>query len=96
MTSQRGARRGRSGSLGDYGDSKAALNDAFREQNESWRNAGAIAVVIHPGWVKTDMGGASAPLTVSESVDGIKRLLDRVTPDDHGRFLTWDGHVHPW
>lgn len=96
MTSQRGARQGRSGSLGDYGDSKAALNDAFREQNEAWRNAGAIAVVIHPGWVKTDMGGASAPLTVSESVDGIKRLLDRMTPDDHGRFFTWDGHIHPW
>ncbi|MGB8360821.1 MAG: SDR family NAD(P)-dependent oxidoreductase [Acidimicrobiia bacterium] len=96
MTSQRGARRGRSGSLGDYGDSKAALNDAFREHNEAWRNAGAIAVVIHPGWVKTDMGGASAPLTVAESVYGIKRLLDGVTPDDHGSFLTWDGRIHPW
>lgn len=96
MTSQRGARRGRSGSLGDYGDSKAALNDAFRERSEAWREAGAIAVVIHPGWVRTDMGGASAPLTVVESVEGIKSLLDRVTPDDHGSFLTWDGRIHPW
>ena len=96
MTSQRGARRGSSGSLGDYGDSKAALNDAFRERSEAWRRAGAIAVVIHPGWVRTDMGGASAPLTVAESVEGIKRLLDGLSPDDHGSFLTWEGRIHPW
>ncbi len=96
MTSQMGARRGRSGSLGDYGDSKAALNDEFRRVSPRWAGLGAIAVVIHPGWVKTDMGGQNASLTVSESVEGIKEVLDRLTPDDHGRFLTWDGRTHPW
>ncbi len=96
MTSQMGARKGRSRSLGDYGDSKAALNDAFRKRAERWREAGAIAVVMHPGWVKTDMGGSGASLTVSESVTGIKQVLDDLTVDDHGRFLTWDGRIHPW
>lgn len=96
MTSQMGARRGRSGGLGDYGDSKAALNDEFRERSSRWRAAGAIAVVIHPGWVQTDMGGRGASLTVSESVAGIKDVLDSLTADDHGKFLTWDGRVHPW
>lgn len=96
MTSQAGARRGRSGSLGDYGDSKAALNDEFRRRAAGWANAGAIAVVIHPGWVRTDMGGQGATLSVRESVEGIKEVLDELTSDDHGRFLTWDGRVHPW
>jgi NAD(P)-dependent dehydrogenase (short-subunit alcohol dehydrogenase family) len=96
MTSQMGARRGRSGSLGDYGDSKAELNDEFRRRSARWSEAGAIAVVVHPGWVRTDMGGPGASIGVSESVRGVKEVLDRLSPDDHGTFLTWDGRVHPW
>lgn len=96
LTSQLGARRGRTGSLGDYGDSKAALNDEFRRRSGRWRESGALAVVIHPGWVKTDMGGAGASLTVEESAAGIKRVLDGLEPEDHGSFLTWDGRAHPW
>lgn len=96
MTSQMGARRGRSGSLGDYGDSKAVLNDEFRKRSANWRELGAIAVVIHPGWVQTDMGGDGAAITVRESVEGIKETLDDLAESDHGKFLTWDGRVHPW
>jgi NAD(P)-dependent dehydrogenase (short-subunit alcohol dehydrogenase family) len=96
MTSQMGARRGRSGSLGDYGDSKALLNDDFRNRSPEWRDAGAIAVVIHPGWVRTDMGGRRASIGVSESAEGIIRVLDTLTAEDHSKFLTWDGRVHPW
>jgi NAD(P)-dependent dehydrogenase (short-subunit alcohol dehydrogenase family) len=96
MTSQAGARRGRTGSLGDYGDSKAALNDEFWRRSGTWRLAGVTAVVIHPGWVRTDMGGPEAPLSVEESCDGIVRLLDRLAPEQHGHFLTWDGREHPW
>lgn len=96
MTSQLGARRGRTGSLGDYGDSKAALNDEFRRRSPQWREAGAVAVVIHPGWVRTDMGGRGASISVAESARGILGVLDRLTVADHGKFLTWDGRIHPW
>lgn len=96
MTSQMGARRGRTGRLGDYGDSKAELNDEFRQRAPEWGRRGAIAVVIHPGWVKTDMGGPGASMTVSESAEGIVGVMDGLTSDDHGKFLTWDGRVHPW
>lgn len=96
MTSQLGARRGRTGSLGDYGDSKAALNDGFRELAHEWEAAGAISVVIHPGWVETEMGGPGAPLTVAESAKGIKRVMDGLRREDNGKFLTWDGRTHPW
>ncbi len=96
MTSQLGARRGRTGGLGDYGDSKAALNDEFRNRAARWRQSGAIAVVIHPGWVKTDMGGVGAAITVEESARGVKEVLDSLTPAEHAKFLTWDGREHPW
>lgn len=96
MTSQMGARRGRTGSLGGYGDSKAALNDEFRRRAGDWADQGVVAVVMHPGWVRTDMGGSAASISVQESVDGITSVLDGLTPDRHGSFLTWRGDVHPW
>jgi NAD(P)-dependent dehydrogenase (short-subunit alcohol dehydrogenase family) len=96
VTSQMGARRGKEGSLGDYGDSKAALNDEFRRRAPGWADRGLIAVVLHPGWVRTDMGGISATLSVEESVTGIRDLVEGLTNTHHGRFWTWDGREHPW
>lgn len=96
MTSQLGARYGRSRRLGTYGESKAALNDAFRELAPTWGQAGLIAIVMHPGWVRTDMGGAAASLSVQESASGIRRVIDGLTPAHHGRFWTWNGREHAW
>jgi NAD(P)-dependent dehydrogenase (short-subunit alcohol dehydrogenase family) len=96
MTSQLGARYGSTRILGVYGDSKAALNDTFRQLAPAWGQAGLIAIVMHPGWVRTDMGGRSAPLAVADSVAGIRRLIARLTPAEHGRFWTWDGREHAW
>lgn len=96
MTSQLGARHGSRRSLGTYGDSKAALNDAFRELVPAWGRAGLIAIVMHPGWVRTDMGGAGAPLSVEKSVGGMRRVIADLTPAEHGRFLTWEGREHAW
>ena len=96
VTSQLGARRGSKESLGDYGDSKAALNDEFRRLAPGWADRGLIAIVLHPGWVRTDMGGPSAPLSAEESVTGIRELVAGLTDAHHGRFWTWDGREHPW
>ena len=75
---------------------KAALNDEFRRRAAEWGRQGVLAVVIHPGWVRTDMGGASADLSVAESTSGVRALLAELTIDQHGRFWTWDGREHPW
>lgn len=96
MTSGMGSRRGRTGSLGDYGDSKAALNDEFRLRAESWRLAGVIGIVMNPGWVRTDMGGSGAPLAVEDSVAGMRRVIAGLSSIDHGRFFNWDGSEEPW
>lgn len=96
ITSQLGARRGRTGTLGDYGDSMAALNDTFRQRAPDWAERGVHAIVIHPGWVSTDMGGASAPVSVRDSALGIRSVMDSLTAEMHGRFWTWDGREHDW
>lgn len=97
MSSQLGARRGTSGSLGDdYSDSKAALNDAFRARVDSWSKRGVTAIVVHPGWVRTDMGGPGAPVSPHDSAAGVREVVAKLTPLDAGRFLTWQGEEHPW
>ena len=96
MSSNAGSRAARRPNSGDYGDSKAALNDEFRRRADDWHREGAIAIVMHPGWVRTDMGGPEAPVTLDDSVTGIMRGLDGLGPGDHGRFLTWEGNTLPW
>lgn len=96
VSSRTGARQGRRGSLGTYGDSKAALNDGFRARAGAWASRGVVAIAVHPGWVRTDMGGPAASLSVEESVTGIRRLVAELDSSHHGRFFTWDGREHPW
>ena len=96
ITSTMGARRGSRRSLGNYGESKAALNDRFRALEESWRGRGCLAVVIHPGWVRTDMGGPRATVSVDESARGISGVMASLDESRHGRFWTWEGQEHPW
>lgn len=96
MSSQMGARQGSRASLGDYGDSKAALNDNFRACAGDWAAHGVVAIVMHPGWVRTEMGGRSAPVAVEDSARGIREVVAALTPEQHGSFLTWRGEEHPW
>ena len=56
-----------------------------------------IAVaVLHPGWVRTDMGGKEAPLVPSTSIAGMRRVLEDFTLTDSGCFLNYDGSELPW
>jgi len=79
-----------------YRSSKAAVNIVVRSMAIDLKERGITAVVIHPGWVRTEMGGAAAPLTVERSVTGIRQVLDRCGPSQSGRFLGWDGSEIPW
>jgi len=83
---------------GNYGyvASKAALNMLMRNLAFDVLPLGIVAVVVDPGWVKTDMGGFNAPLTPEESVQGLVRVIDDITEQDAGHFLTWRGLEHPW
>jgi NAD(P)-dependent dehydrogenase (short-subunit alcohol dehydrogenase family) len=79
-----------------YRTTKAALNAAVKSVAVDLHDRGIIAVTLHPGWVKTDMGGPDADLPVSVSVQGVIGVLDRLTLSDSGQFLGYDGSVIPW
>ena len=57
---------------------------------------GFICIVLHPGWVKTDLGGPQAPLDVEDSVRGMIRVIDGLSPADNGTFHTWAGEQMAW
>ncbi len=79
-----------------YRESKAALDMFMRTLAAELRPEQFICVPIHPGWVKTEMGGPDAQLTTEESVTGIRKVLDKLTPADSGKFWSYDGSNLPW
>jgi NAD(P)-dependent dehydrogenase (short-subunit alcohol dehydrogenase family) len=96
MSSRMGSIAGRTnGGAWLYRASKAAVNSVVRDLSLTWGER-AICVALHPGWVRTDMGGPEADLAVSDSVADLRRLLARLTPVDNGRFLNHDGAPLPW
>src|SRR6516225_4148936 len=79
-----------------YRTSKAAVNMAMRTAAAELAPRGVICVVVNPGWVRTRMGGAGAPLPVADSVAAMRALFDRLRPSDSGKFFNYDGSEHPW
>ncbi len=85
-----------SGGYYAYRASKAALNMLNRSMALDLAQQGIIAVVLHPGWVRTDMGGRGASLSVDESVAGLLEVIDGLSETDGGRFFDWRGKEIPW
>lgn len=83
------------GGLG-YRESKAALNMFTRSYAMEHRDDGMVCIAVHPGWVKTDMGGERAPLTPEESIRGLRRVIEGLSPEHSGRFFQHDGEELPW
>ncbi len=83
-----------SGGLYAYRAAKAALNAVWR--SFAIDHKALTAVVLHPGWVSTDMGGASAPVTPEESVAGMRKVIAGLTPAESGLFFNYDGERLPW
>ncbi len=79
-----------------YRSSKAALNATIKSVALDLRPEGFSAAVLHPGWVRTEMGGPSALIEPRESVTGMRRVIDGLTPQTTGRFYNYDGKEIPW
>jgi NAD(P)-dependent dehydrogenase (short-subunit alcohol dehydrogenase family) len=79
-----------------YRESKAALNMFTRSLAAELRDDGFTCIVMNPGWVQTDMGGANAPLQPPESISGMRAVIDRLTPADTGTFWTHEGKQMAW
>ncbi|MGH0146410.1 UNVERIFIED_CONTAM: hypothetical protein FKN15_045115 [Acipenser sinensis] len=78
-----------------YRTSKAALNMLTQCLSEDFRKEEILCNAIHPGWVKTDMGGKEAPLDVVDSVVGVFQVLSALTEKTAGQCLDWEGKIIP-
>ncbi len=79
-----------------YAASKAALNMVTIKQSQVLSTDGVTVIAMHPGWLKTDMGGAGAALDPDETAPLILATIDSLSPEQTGQFLRWDGSAHPW
>lgn len=83
-----------SGGFYSYRSSKAALNMLNRSFASDEKDF--ISVVLHPGWVLTDMGGPNALVTPHDSVAGMLKIIEELTPNQSGKFLEYTGKELPW
>lgn len=79
-----------------YRSSKAALNAVVKSMAIDLADKGIKCVALHPGWVKTEMGGPDAEISTYESVSRMFATLLALTAADSGRFIDIDGSDIPW
>ncbi len=79
-----------------YRVSKAAVNKLMRGLAAELKPQGIPVLIVHPGWVKTDMGGEAAQLTSDQSADQLQKLIDKLDIASTGKFLAWNGKELAW
>jgi NAD(P)-dependent dehydrogenase (short-subunit alcohol dehydrogenase family) len=96
MSSRLGSIAESSGMTLPYSTSKAALNMLAKGLAATLAGRGIIVAALSPGWVRTDMGGAGAPLSADASVQGLRRVISNLTRKDSGKFFSYDGTEIRW
>ena len=79
-----------------YRASKAAVNMIMHVLAHEWAADGILVAILHPGWVKTDMGGSSALITPQESVRGLRARIAELTSETSGRYFDYRGKEIAW
>jgi NAD(P)-dependent dehydrogenase (short-subunit alcohol dehydrogenase family) len=79
-----------------YRASKAALNMLARCFYQRHRDEGRTLLTMHPGWVKTDMGGEDAPVDLTTSVEGLYNTLEKWRGSGQEAYVDFEGNVLPW
>ena len=85
-----------SGGIYIYRSSKTALNQVVKSLSVDLKPMGITVISLHPGWVKTDMGGTNAPVSIDESIKGLMKVIDTTDIRNTGTFLNFDGQGLPW
>ena len=96
VSSQMGSLHRKSAGMYAYRSSKAALNKVMQVLAVELEREGIVVCPVHPGWVRTGMGGPGAELSVDESAKGLAQWIESLGLEHSGRFWTWDGREHPW
>jgi len=79
-----------------YRGSKAALNSFNKTLSMEFAGQGFVFVVLHPGYVKTDMTKGRGNITTSESAGGLFKVISQLKPEDNGKFYDFKGKAMPW
>lgn len=79
-----------------YRSSKTALNSAMQSMHHDLKNHGIATCTLHPGWVRTDMGGPGGWIDVNESVSGMIKVIDNLTIKNSGEYIDYDRKIIPW
>ena len=79
-----------------YSSAKAGVNKVMQILAKDLKAQNITVSMVHPGWVKTDMGGAGADITPQDSAAGIRAVIAGLTPETSGKFYKWNGEIHPW
>ncbi len=79
-----------------YRASKAAALNLGRNLATDLAHIGIAVGIYHPGWVKTDMGGTDADITLDESASGLIQRFNALSLETTGCFKTWDGRPHAY
>ena len=85
-----------SGGAYSYRSSKAALNAVTVCLAQDLAGDGTRVVALHPGWVRTDMGGANAPVDASQSASGLRKVMIGIDEAQNGGFFDYTGAAIPW
>ena len=85
-----------SGGLYAYRASKAAANAVLKSLSLDLATRGIVVLPLHPGWVRTDLGGPMATIDVQTSVTGMRTVIASATSADSGKFRQWDGTMLAW
>jgi NAD(P)-dependent dehydrogenase (short-subunit alcohol dehydrogenase family) len=94
ISSQLGSSTHAGGGMYIYRASKAAALNLGRNLATDLHDEGISVGIYHPGWVRTDMGGEVADLTIDESVQGLAARFEALNIETTGCFETWDGRAH--
>jgi NAD(P)-dependent dehydrogenase (short-subunit alcohol dehydrogenase family) len=79
-----------------YRGSKAALNSMTRSFAARHKDKGLAVLSLHPGWVKTDMGGPDAPVGVEDSARGLVDVVERARADRRDGYFDYTGATLAW
>ena len=96
LTSQLGSIAQNSGGMWAYRMSKAALNMGLANLAVEWKRHDITVSALHPGWVKTDMGGIDADIDPATSITGMRKVIAATTPESNGRFFDYTGQELAW
>lgn len=96
ITSKMGSISDSSGGSIAYRAAKAALNMIMHAVAKEWALDGITVGILHPGWVKTDMGGPGAPLDAVTSITGLRARIAALSPKTSGHFIDYAGKEIGW